>query len=97
MLSSLSARRVVAAIAVLASALVLAVAVAQAYNPRLDDADALLEKAALQLSVTRDEQAQAPLPTKQAQAQFDKALVRAIAATNTAREEIAKAKAIAGP
>jgi hypothetical protein len=87
------ARRLVTLIAVLASALVLAVAAAQAADQRLHDADANLEKAAVLLQAALAEQD--PQPTKQRQAQYDRAVSRAIAHASKAREEIAKAIAIA--
>lgn len=92
-LSSLSARRLAALVAVVGSALVLAVAAAQAADQRLHDADASLEKAAALLQAALAEQD--PQPTKQRQAQYDKAVSRAIVHASKAREEVAKAIATA--
>lgn len=89
----LPGRRLVTAAVTAASALVFAVGVVHAADPRLTDADALLEKSGLVLTAALQEQD--PLPTKKAQAQYDRALQRAIADIAEARAQIATAQSIA--
>src|SRR5262249_30990678 len=77
----------------LAAAVVSAAALgfgAGAADPRLDEADAALQKAGALLAAS-----QSGNLTPQAQHRFDKAVARAIADVQDAREEIADAKAAA--
>jgi hypothetical protein len=98
-MSTLSRRRsprsllLLAVAAVLcAAAVAFGVGVAGAADPRLDEADLALQKAQALLEASQS----GLLPDQtQAQHRFDKAVARAIADVQQAREEIAAAKAAA--
>jgi hypothetical protein len=74
--------------AVLAAALGFGIGVAAAADPRLDEADAALQKAQALL-----EASQSGGVSEQTQHRFEKAVARAIADVEDAREQIAEAKA----
>jgi len=75
----------------LAMSIVFGVGIARAYDPRLDDADALLEKAGIVLPLATTGGTVSP----QNQKAFDRAIARAVADIAAARQEIAKARSAA--
>lgn len=84
-----SRRALLLAVAVLSAAVLgFGIGVAGAADPRLDEADAALQKAQALL-----EASQSGSVPEQAQHRFEKAVARAIADVEHAREEIADAKA----
>jgi hypothetical protein len=83
----------IGAASVCAAALGIGIGVAQAADPRLDEADASLQKAEALLQVS-----QPGVTSERAQKEFAKAVARAIADVEDARAQIVDAKAaVDGP